>query len=92
MLGAMVGVVLIASVFAPRVGSAVLILPMTDQAGQKALQWALANDARVLGSTIVGGIVLDHAPDRTFINALTAGALAISVPAVACINRPRSNR
>ncbi len=91
-LGIAIAAVFLATVFAPRVGSAVLLLPMTDQAGQKALQWSLANNARVLGRSVVGGIVLDHAPDHIFINALKAGALAISVPAAACISRPRSNR
>lgn len=84
--------VFIASVFAPRVGSAVLLLPITDQSGQSALQWALANDARVLGRSVIGGVVLDHAPDQIFINALKAGALAISVPAAACISPPRNDR
>ena len=91
-LGIAIAAVFFASVLAPRVGSAVLLLPITDQARQRALQWALANDARLIGRSVVGGIVLDHAPDKTFINALEAGALAISVPAAACINRPRSNR
>jgi hypothetical protein len=92
LLGMVIAVVFLASALAPRIGSAVLLLPITNQAGHKALQWALANNARVLGSSVVGGIVLDHAPDQIFLNALNAGALAISVPAAACTSRPRNNR
>ncbi len=91
-LAVAVAAVFIASVFAPRGGSAVLLLPLNNHGGKAALEWAFAHNARVIGRSVIGGIVLDHAPEQTFVKALEAGVLAISVPAAACISPPRSNR
>lgn len=81
---AFVGLMVVATTFAPRNGSALAVFAISPARYGPILEWSAAHGARLTGTTAIGGLVLDHAPEGAFLTALSEGAIAIAVPLALC--------
>lgn len=77
-----------ATALAPKQGAALAVLSLSPTGSASYAGWATGRGARILGTTPLGGIVLDHAPDGALYSALSHGAIAIAVPLGLCTSSP----
>lgn len=84
------GVLLLATALAPRQGSALAVLSLLPSGSASYVQWATERGGRIVGTTPLGGLVIDHAPDGAFYAALRHGTIAIAVPLGLCSPTPGS--
>ena len=78
-----------ATALSPKQGAALAVLSLSHSASGSYVRWATGRGARIIGTTPLGGLVLDHAPDGAMYAALRHGAIAIAVPLGLCTSSPR---
>lgn len=86
----LVPAIFLATVLLPRGGSGVLLLSVSSAHNGPLMQWAVRHGAAIAGSTPIGGIVLDRAPDGMFLKAMSHGKIAIAVPSALCASQTRN--
>lgn len=78
-----------ATAISPKQGAALAVLSLSPSASGSYARWATGHGARIIGTTPLGGMVLDHAPDGALYASLHHGVIAIAVPLGLCTGSPR---
>lgn len=81
-----------ATALAPKRGAAVALLSLPQSGSATYIRWATGQGARIIGTTPLGGLVLDRAPDGIFFSALRHGVITIAVPLGLCTSSPGIKR